>query len=355
VAVSTAVAISVVPDLPPVVRITSPPNNAVFRAPVDIPLLAYAHDPGGSISTVQFFAGTNSLGTWRRPPPIVVTPLEAIPFPISNFEVIWSNAPPGRAVVVAVATDNSGLSATSAPVNLVILPQPPPPTNRPELVSIVATDPIAIAGTNCWAWLGLTNVAPSWSNWLSPVATWRKYTNCGPQDGAFTLHRGGETNSDLTVYYSVEGTASNGVDYVSLPGVATISAGRTETTITLVPNDDSTNHGGETVVLRLLASTNAPPDYLLGFPQRAEVLIINSEMPRPAAGGEFLGDRSFFLTATGPDGGWFRIDYSTDAINWVPLCTNQVVNGSIDFADPDAANSAVRLYREVPLPGPPSD
>ena len=48
------------------------------------------------------------------------------------------------------------------------------------------------------------------------------------------------------------------------------------------------------------------------------------------------------------------------AANYVQLdhpctifCTNQVVNGRIDFVDPDAATNPARFYRTVPEAGPP--
>jgi hypothetical protein len=41
--------------------------------------------------------------------------------------------------------------------------------------------------------------------------------------------------------------------------------------------------------------------------------------------------------------------------NWTPVCTNQVINGSIDFVDPDAAGNPSRFYRAVPLTNPPSN
>jgi len=71
--------------------------------------------------------------------------------------------------------------------------------------------------------------------------------------------------------------------------------------------------------------------------------------------GAVLSDGSFHLSLTGPDGAWFHIDYSTDLLNWTPLCTNQVVHGSIDFSDPDATTSPTRMYRTVPLANPPPD
>jgi len=42
-------------------------------------------------------------------------------------------------------------------------------------------------------------------------------------------------------------------------------------------------------------------------------------------------------------------------INWTPVCTNQVIDGSIDFVDPDAANNASRFYRAVPLTNAPAE
>ena len=62
---------------------------------------------------------------------------------------------------------------------------------------------------------------------------------------------------------------------------------------------------------------------------------------------------AFNLTAAGPDGAWFHVEYSTDLLHWTPICTNQVVNGSIDFVDPDAAANPARFYRTVPEAGPP--
>jgi hypothetical protein len=385
---------SVISNFPAVVRITSPPNNAVFCAPVNIALLAYANDCGGSVSSVQFFAGTNSLGfglpvLFAVPEPVSpgpvlpqpgVTNLPVLPvlpiwpiFPTNTFELIWSNPPPDSYVLTAVATFSTGDSATSAPVDITVVAQSPPPTNGPDVVNIVATDPIAIEGTNCWPWPGLpiTYATPAWSNWVSPAALCVWFTNCGPKDATFTVRRCGETNDDLTVAYSIGGTASNGVDYVALPGTLDIPAGQMEAMITIVPIDNATNldtnMAPTTVILSLNPSTNSPPDYFVGYPQSAEALIVDSESPQPLLMGAVPGDHTFLLTGTmlrdhtfclsmnGPDGGWFRIDCSTNCLSWTPVCTNQVVAGSINFADPNAAHSAARWYRAVPLANRPSN
>ncbi len=347
-------------NLPPVVRMVSPANGSVFRSPINIPLFAFANDPDGFVTSVEFFAGTNSLGLGQRVP--VVTPLAGgglvvggpVPpiYPTNLFFLIWSNAPVGTDALTAVATDNGGLSTTSAPVNIIILPSLlPPPTNQPPIVNIVATDPVAIEGTNCWVWPGETNLPPTWAAW--PTAVCRFFTNCGPKIATFTVRRFGDTNDDLTVPYDIGGTASNGVDYVALPGFVTIPSGERRALITIVPIDDGPPDVNKTVILTLAPSTNTPPDYVLGFPRRAAAIIIDSNGPRPVTC--LLPDRCFHLVTPGPDAAWFCVEYSTDLVNWTPVCTNQVINGSIDFVDPDAQSNQSRLYRAVPLTGPPSD
>ena len=152
-------------NFPPVVRITSPASGATFRAPVNVPVYAYAADKDGYVTGVEFFAGTNDLGPGHRvtaapptlPPGQVQPPILVV---VPNYwELVWSNAPQGTYALTAVATDNLGLSTVSDAVNVTILPPLLPPTLT-NWVDIVALDPIAIEGTNCWPWLGLAGVTP---------------------------------------------------------------------------------------------------------------------------------------------------------------------------------------------------
>jgi len=345
-------------NLPPVVRITSPPNGSVFRAPMEIPIYAYATDPTGSVTTVQFFANGSSLGFGQHvtavPPPLPPGPIQPpilIVVPTNYWNLVWTNPPVGtNFALTAKATDNAGLSTTSAPVLVSVLPPLPPPTNRPALVRIVATDPIAIEGTNCWTWPGLVSPSATWSNWFASTAAWRVFTNCGPKDATFTVFRLGVTNKDLVVAYAIGGTATNGIDYVALPGTVTIPAGERSAAITVVPLDDGPPDITSTVVLKLIADSTGT-NYLLGQPRSAAGIILDSQSPRAVTG--VMPGAAFNLAATGPDGAWFHVEYSADMIHWTPICTNQVVNGSIDFVDPDAATNPARFYRTVPEAGPP--
>lgn len=357
--ISAPVNITVLPsssnNIPPMVRIIGPANGAVFFAPVDIPITAAASDPDGAVASIEFFAAGKDLGPGAVD--TCVTPAGGCvgcptPTPICIYSLVWSNAPVGLWALTAVATDNGGATSTSAPVKITVLPSTPPPTNQPPIVSIVATDPIAIEGTNCWVWAGETNSPPTWTAW--PTAVCRYFTNCGPKTATFTVRRFGDTNFDLTVPYDIGGTASNGVDYVTLPGFVSIPAGARWALIPIVPIDDGPPDMNKTVVLTLLPDMqmNPLPGYVLGYPSRAAAIILD-QGPCPATG--MLPGSCFHLATTGPDAAWFSVECSTDLVNWTAVCTNQVVNGSIDFVDPDAASNQSRFYRAVPLNNPPSE
>jgi hypothetical protein len=325
---------------------------------MDMPLFSYAADSDGTVAAVEFFADSISLGFGHRltartsvPPgsPIGTPPIAIV---ASNFwALVWTNPPLGTNIVLtAKATDNGGASTLSAPVLISILPSLPPPTNRPPVVSILATDPVAIEGTNCWPWLGLVGPVPTWADWFAVSPAWRVCTNCGPKDATFTVFRFGATNDDVDVAYAIGGTATNGVDYVALPGLVTIPAGQRRAQITIVPIDDGPPDITSSVVLKLIPDATGT-NYLLGQPRAAAAIILDGLSPRTATG--LVPGATFNLSATGPDGAWYHVEYSTDLRHWTPLCTNQVVNGSIDFVDPDAATNPARFYRTVPESGPP--
>ncbi len=327
---------------PPVVRITSPPAGAVFRSPVNIPVSAFARDVDGAVATVEFFAGTNSIGLGSQPP-----------FGTNNsamwsntFVCTWSNAPVGTFALSAIATDDLGLLRRSEPVLIKVAPAEPPPTNRPIIITVAATDPVAIEGTNCWVRPVRTAPSATWSNWLAGTQ-WTLVTNCGPKNAAFAIHRHGATNDAVTVRYQMGGTATNGVDYVLLHGTAVIPAGSRNVIVPVVPIADEVLERNKTVVMRLLPPPeSASGAYVLGYPRNAAVTIMDSMRLWPLAG--LTPDHLFHLRASGPDGAWFRVDSSTNFVHWTPICTNQVVNGSIDFLDPDVSQETGRFYRAVP-------
>jgi hypothetical protein len=353
--------------LGPPVRIVSPANHAVFYAPVDIPIFAYTRSEV-RFTNVEFYANSLDLGpgvnlsSTNRVCPTLASPMLMGPGILERLGamwcLVWSNAPAGNFKLTAVASGLElfqpegrvvGLNETSAPVNITILSSTSG-TNAMDVVDIVATDPIAIAGTNMsWVWPGMTNAIPSWTNW--PPPHWGYFTNWGPKPALFTVRRFGDASSDLTVNYRIGGTASNGVDYAELPGFVSIPSGAAHALIPTVPIDNSSNNVAKSVILTLAASTNTPPDYVVGFPPCAEAIILyHWPRPLPCA----LPDGGFHFNANGPDGAWFTVQSSPDLVNWSCLSTNQVIEGSVDFVDPNVLGGQAGFYRVLPVTSPPS-
>lgn len=91
--------------------------------------------------------------------------------------------------------------------------------------------------------------------------------------GRFTVSRTGLTGAPLTVNLAVAGTASAGVDYVTLPVSVTLAAGASSTNIFVNPIDDGLAEFTETVVMSVVAGTG----YELGVPTSATVELGDNE------------------------------------------------------------------------------
>src|ERR1700691_6233222 len=89
------------PPPPPVVNIVTPEDGAAFLAPADIEIYAEAVHFTDTVSSVEFLAGTNSLGVVTNG---IVIPWLAGRSP-AYFGFAWSNAPAGSYSLTAVATD----------------------------------------------------------------------------------------------------------------------------------------------------------------------------------------------------------------------------------------------------------
>jgi hypothetical protein len=92
------------PNLPPSVTLTSPLNNQRFTVPANVAVSATATDADGTISRVDFYAGSTLIGTSTTAP----------------YSFTWSGASPGSYTLSAIATDNVGVSANSAPVTIAV-------------------------------------------------------------------------------------------------------------------------------------------------------------------------------------------------------------------------------------------
>jgi subtilisin family serine protease len=91
------------PNQPPTIALTSPAANAAFAAPAAITVSADASDDV-AVAQVQFFANSFPIGTDTTSP----------------YSVNWTNVPAGSYTITATATDNQGLSQSTAPVQITV-------------------------------------------------------------------------------------------------------------------------------------------------------------------------------------------------------------------------------------------
>jgi hypothetical protein len=222
-----------------------------------------------------------------------------------------------------------------------VLTNLPPPPLPPE-VTIYAPDPIAVEGTNFF--------------WFRPDSDFTNYCT-GTNTATFLVRRAGDTNSDLTVFYDIGGTATNGVDYATIADNVTIPAGKHFALITIVPLDDVDPvwHFYDTVALALKAPTNTPPPYRVGWPGKAAAIILEDRdlgTNGPVVG-YCLPDHCFRFSQPWTNGLSFCLQVSTNLVNWTSICTNTVTKGSAQFVDPEAGDFDHRYYRAVPATGPP--
>lgn len=100
-----------------------------------------------------------------------------------------------------------------------------------------------------------------------------KASEPGTNRGRVEFTRTGDTSEELTVKYTVSGTAQAGNDYKTLSGTVTIPTGQTFVTLRVVPLDDKIVEAAETVIVKLAAD----PAYKLGTPESAKVTIADNE------------------------------------------------------------------------------
>ncbi|HEX7185977.1 MAG TPA: alpha/beta hydrolase fold domain-containing protein [Thermoanaerobaculia bacterium] len=105
-------------------------------------------------------------------------------------------------------------------------------------------------------------------------ATDARALEAGTDSGRFQVSVDAAQITNLTVSYTVSGTAINGADYAALSGSVTIPAGQTSATIDLTPVNDAELETGEMAILTLSASSL----YAVGSPATASVSIGDNDL-----------------------------------------------------------------------------
>jgi plastocyanin len=96
------------PNVPPAVSITNPVSGTVFAAPANVTIQASASDSDGTVTNVQFLVGSSVLTNETT----------------ASFSTVTNNLAAGSYTLSAIASDNSGATATNQVTISVVTPGP---------------------------------------------------------------------------------------------------------------------------------------------------------------------------------------------------------------------------------------
>lgn len=159
------------------------------------------------------------------------------------------------------------------------------------------------------------NFMPEVTIFVNPTSV----TEDGITDLTYTITRTGSTECDLSVSYTVGGTAASGTDYPAIAASpTTIPAGSATATIVVNPNTDNTVEPDETVILTLTDGAL----YDLGTSSAATGTITNDDnttltLSQPAGASQNEGNAgptpfTYRITLSNPVQGGFRVNYATN-------------------------------------------
>ena len=138
------------------------------------------------------------------------------------------------------------------------------------------TYPTYILATPAEATINIYDDEPPQTPLVSVFALDSIATETANDCATVTFSRVGPFDQDLTVYYTVSGAASNGVDYVALPGVITIPAGQEAINLPIIAINDLFVEGNEDVVITV---ADDPAGNYAADPTPASVFIVDDDLP----------------------------------------------------------------------------
>ena len=128
--------------------------------------------------------------------------------------------------------------------------------------------------------------------------------------------------SDVHLALLVAGTATNGVDYQTIPSTATIPGTQTEAALTVTPLPDTVVEGSETVTVTITGVDN--PCASVGSPNSATLSIVDGDASD--LDGDGNADLVWWNSTTGASAAWLMNGASATASaflaapgNWVPV------------------------------------
>ncbi|MEW6159754.1 MAG: Ig-like domain-containing protein [Verrucomicrobiota bacterium] len=227
------------------IEITAPKQGENFVDPAVVVLAATAVDPKSYIPRVEFFIGHERVGVsevhFIRPPD-PGTPV------FHTFE--WKQPPAGLFTLTARGVDSNGVRIESKPVTFSVIRE-----RERVVVTVHASDAKASESIS--------------ADGSVDTATFTFVRAAGPRD------------IEVTVSFSIHGTAQNGVDYKEIPGSVKIAAGAEAARVVILPIPDKALEGEETIAVKILEPVCPeifPPPawcYVIGQPSEARAVIVD--------------------------------------------------------------------------------
>ena len=149
---TTSTVVNIVVNVPPTVSLTSPANGSSFPASATVTLQATAADSDGTVSKVAFYQGSTLLSTDTSSP----------------YSYSWANVPAGSYSLTAVATDNRGITTTSAAASITV--------RANALPTVAFTIPAADAVFQTSATMSLTATAADTDGTIARVSFYANET-----------------------------------------------------------------------------------------------------------------------------------------------------------------------------------
>jgi len=283
------------------VNITNPTwSGTTFNSPTNIPISATATVTSGTIAQVDFYANQLPIGTGTLSGQ-------------GQYSLTWSAPPTGNFAVTAVATDNSGVTTTSNPVNILV--------NDPPAVSLL--NPANGALFNAPATITVTSNASDGDGSIQQV----KFYSNGSLLG--TSHTTGANQFSITWSNVAAGSYS----------------------LTAVATD---NLGGTTTSAPVNIIVNAPPSVSLTSPSNGAVFTPPASMTITATASDSDGSVSgvsFFANGNLVGNGAFT------APNQYSFTWNNVTAGNYNvtaIATDDRGATTTSNPRNINVDNPPT-
>ncbi|MBA4387913.1 MAG: hypothetical protein C0404_08020 [Verrucomicrobia bacterium] len=209
---------------------------------------------------------------------------------------------------------------------------------------------VADGGAEVRSWIDMTyTILPPESNVVGVTVGDSICAELGTNTGTFVFTRrdpvtgNGTTSGDMTVVFSVSGTALQGTDYVTVGTNVLIPAGSSNAVVTIAPVQDTAVEGTETVMLTLAPVSGTY--FVQDGAVNATLNLTDDDSRITIAATDAVaaetGGNNGVLTATRSGGtdGSLRIYYSRDPASTAATNDYAALSGYLDIADKQSSGT----------------